>query len=154
MSSKATTVEQRVAELRDQLDYHLYRYHVLDDPEISDAEYDRLFDELVALEDEHPQFATPDSPTRRVGATPSDKFQKVEHPTPMGSLEKVTTDEALEKWHQDVCKRLGTTDVKYVTEPKIDGLSINLIYEGGVFVRGATRGDGYRGEDVSPNLRT
>jgi DNA ligase (NAD+) len=89
-----------------------------------------------------------------VGAPPSDKFQKVEHPSPMGSLEKVTTDEALEKWHADVCKRLGTSDVRYVTEPKIDGLSINLIYEGGVFVRGATRGDGYRGEDVTPNLRT
>jgi DNA ligase (NAD+) len=154
MSSKAQTVEQRAAELRDVLDYHLYRYHVLDDPEISDAEYDRLFDELVALEEANPELVTPDSPTQRVGAPPSEKFQKVEHPTPMGSLEKVTTDEALEKWHEDVCKRLGTSDVAYVTEPKIDGLSINLIYEDGVFVRGATRGDGYRGEDVTPNLRT
>jgi DNA ligase (NAD+) len=154
MSSKAQTVEQRAAELRDVLDYHLYRYHVLDDPEISDAEYDRLFDELVALEEANPELVTPDSATQRVGAPPSEKFQKVEHPTPMGSLEKVTTDEALEKWHEDVCKRLGTSDVAYVTEPKIDGLSINLIYEDGVFVRGATRGDGYRGEDVTPNLRT
>jgi DNA ligase (NAD+) len=142
------------AELREILDYHLYRYHVLDDPEISDAEYDRLYDELVALEQTHPELVTPDSPTQRVGAPPSEKFQKVEHPTPMGSLEKVTTDEALEKWHDDVCKRLGTSDVVYVTEPKIDGLSINLIYEGGLFVRGATRGDGYRGEDVTPNLKT
>jgi DNA ligase (NAD+) len=154
MSSKAQTVEQRAAELRDVLDYHLYRYHVLDDPEISDAEYDRLFDELLALEEANPELVTPDSPTQRVGAPPSEKFQKVEHPTPMGSLEKVMTDEALEKWHEDVCKRLGTSDVAYVTEPKIDGLSINLIYEDGVFVRGATRGDGYRGEDVTPNLRT
>jgi DNA ligase (NAD+) len=154
MSSKAQTVEQRVAELRELLDYHLYRYHVLDDPEISDAEYDRLFDELVALEEAHPELVRPDSATQRVGAPPSEKFQKVEHPTPMGSLEKVTTDEALEKWHEDVCKRLGTTDVAYVTEPKIDGLSINLIYEDGVFARGATRGDGYRGEDVTPNLKT
>jgi DNA ligase (NAD+) len=89
-----------------------------------------------------------------VGAPPSDKFQKVAHPSPMGSLEKVTTEEALEKWHQDVCKRLGTSDVAYVTEPKIDGLSINLIYEDGVFVRGATRGDGRLGEDVTPNVRT
>jgi DNA ligase (NAD+) len=151
MSSKE---ERRAAELRDALTYHLYRYHVLDDPEVSDAEYDRLYDELVALEEAHPELVTPDSPTQRVGAPPSEKFQKVEHPTPMGSLEKVTTDEALEKWHDDVCKRLGTNDVVYVTEPKIDGLSINLIYEGGVFVRGATRGDGYRGEDVTPNLRT
>jgi DNA ligase (NAD+) len=99
------------AELREILDYHLYRYHVLDDPEISDAEYDRLYDELVALEQTHPELVTPDSPTQRVGAPPSEKFQKVEHPTPMGSLEKVTTDEALEKWHDDVCKRLGTSEV-------------------------------------------
>jgi DNA ligase (NAD+) len=148
------TTEQRAAELREILDYHLYRYHVLDDPEISDAEYDRLYDELVGLEESDPGLVSPDSPTQRVGAPPSDKFQKVEHPSPMGSLEKVTTDEALEKWHQDVCKRLGTADVAYVTEPKIDGLSINLIYEDGAFLRGATRGDGYRGEDVTPNLRT
>jgi DNA ligase (NAD+) len=152
--SKTQTVEKRAAELRDQLDYHLYRYHVLDDPEISDAEYDRLYDELVALEEAHPELVTPDSPTQRVGAPPSEKFQKVEHPTAMGSLEKVTTEEALEKWHVDVCKRLGTSDVAYVTEPKIDGLSINLIYENGMFVRGATRGDGRQGEDVTPNLKT
>jgi DNA ligase (NAD+) len=148
------TTEERATELRQVLDYHLYRYHVLDDPEISDPEYDRLYDELVAIEESDPGLVTPDSPTQRVGAPPSDKFQKVDHPSPMGSLEKVTTDEALEKWHQDVCKRLGTSDVAYVTEPKIDGLSINLIYEDGGFVRGATRGDGYRGEDVTPNLRT
>jgi DNA ligase (NAD+) len=153
-SSKTTSPAKRAAELRDFLDYHLYRYHVLDDPEITDAEYDVLYDELVQLEDANPDLVTIDSPTQRVGAPPSDKFQKVEHPSPMGSLEKVTTDEALEKWHEDVCKRLGTSDVAYVTEPKIDGLSINLIYENGAFVRGATRGDGYRGEDVTPNLRT
>jgi DNA ligase (NAD+) len=146
--------EKRAAELRVVLDYHLYRYHVLDDPEVTDAEYDRLYDELAALEGANPELATPGSPTQRVGAPPSDKFQKVAHPSPMGSLEKVTTDEALEKWHQDVCKRLGTSDVAYVTEPKIDGLSINLIYEDGVFVRGATRGDGRLGEDVTPNVRT
>jgi DNA ligase (NAD+) len=146
--------EKRAAELRDVLDYHLYRYHVLDDPEVTDAEYDRLYDELAALEGANPELATPGSPTQRVGAPPSDKFQKVAHPSPMGSLEKVTTDEALEKWHQDVCKRLGTSDVAYVTEPKIDGLSINLVYEDGVFVRGATRGDGRLGEDVTPNVRT
>ena len=146
--------EKRAAELRDVLDYHLYRYHVLDDPEVTDAEYDRLYDELTALEEASPELVTPGSPTQRVGAPPSDKFQKVEHLSPMGSLEKVTTAEGLEKWHQDVCKRLGTSDVAYVTEPKIDGLSINLIYEDGVFVRGATRGDGRLGEDVTPNLRT
>ncbi len=153
-SSKTKSPKARAAELRELLDYHLYRYHVLDDPEIADAEYDVLYDELVRLEEANPELVTPDSPTQRVGAPPSDKFQKVDHPSPMGSLEKVTTDEALEKWHQDVCKRLGTSDVAYVTEPKIDGLSINLIYENGAFVRGATRGDGYRGEDVTINLRT
>jgi DNA ligase (NAD+) len=153
-SSKAKAVEQRATELREVLEYHLYRYHVLDDPEISDAEYDRLYDELVALEESDPGLVSADSPTQRVGAPPSEKFLKVEHPTAMGSLEKVTTAEALGKWHEDVCKRLGTSDVVYVTEPKIDGLSINLIYEDGAFVRGATRGDGRRGEDVTPNVKT
>jgi DNA ligase (NAD+) len=153
-SSKTTSPAKRADELRRVLDYHLYRYHVLDDPEITDAEYDALYDELVRLEEANPKLVSADSPTQRVGAPPSDKFQKVEHPSPMGSLEKVTTDEGVEKWDADVCKRLGTTDVAYVTEPKIDGLSINLIYESGAFVRGATRGDGQRGEDVSVNLRT
>jgi len=152
--TKANTDEARIAELRERVDYHLYRYHVLDEPEISDAEFDRLWDELLALEREHPDLQIPDSPTQRVGAPPSDKFEKVEHPTPMGSLEKVTTDEQLEKWHADVVKRLGTDEVRYVTEPKIDGLSINLLYEDGAFVRGTTRGDGFRGEDVTPNLKT
>ena len=154
MAVSSASVRKRVEELRKLVDYHLYRYHVLDDPEISDAEFDRLWDELLSLEREHPELQTPNSPTQWVGAPPSDKFEKVDHPTAMGSLEKVTTDEALQKWHEDVCKRLGTSDVVYVTEPKIDGLSINLIYEDGVFVRGATRGDGRRGEDVTPNLRT
>ena len=152
--TKAKSEEARVAELRDTVDYHLYRYHVLDEPEIPDAEFDRLWDELLELEREHPELQSPDSPTQRVGAPPSDKFAKVEHPTPMGSLEKVTTDEQLEKWHADVVKRLGTNEVRYVTEPKIDGLSINLLYEDGVFLRGATRGDGFRGEDVTVNLKT
>jgi DNA ligase (NAD+) len=147
-------VKKRVEELRRLVDHHLYRYHVLDDPEISDAEFDRLWDELLELERQHPELESPDSPTARVGAPPSDAFAKVDHPSPMGSLEKVTTDEALEKWHEDVVKRLGSSDVVYVTEPKIDGLSINLIYEDGAFVRGATRGDGRRGEDQTTNLKT
>src|SRR5438477_8176935 len=94
-------VQARLDELRAELDHHLYRYHVLDEPEISDAEYDRLYDELVGLEEAHPELVIPESPTQRVGAPPSEKFEKVEHPTPMGSLEKVATDEALEKWHDD-----------------------------------------------------
>ena len=151
----SSEVRKRAVELREQLDYHLYRYHVLDEPEISDAEYDRLYDELVRLEDDHPELRDPTSPTARVGATPSDKFRKVEHIRPMGSLDKVTTDEALERWAADVRKRLGTDEpVAYVTEPKIDGSAVSLVYEDGLFVRGATRGDGERGEDVTPNLRT
>jgi DNA ligase (NAD+) len=150
----ASDVKSRAEDLRKQVDHHLYRYHVLDDPEVSDAEFDRLYDELVELERQHPELQTPDSPTQRVGAPPSDKFKKVDHPSPMGSLDKFTTDEQLLKWHDDVAKRLGTSDVAYVTEPKIDGLSINLIYENGVFARGETRGDGRRGEDVTTNLKT
>jgi DNA ligase (NAD+) len=146
---------ERAAVLREQLHHHNYRYHVLDDPEVSDAEYDRLFDELKVLEEEHPELATDDSPTRRVGAPPSDKFTKVEHLAPMGSLEKVTTDEALRKWADDVRKRLDSDEpVAYVLEPKIDGSAISLVYENGRLVRGATRGDGLRGEDVTVNLRT
>ncbi|MEK6274166.1 MAG: NAD-dependent DNA ligase LigA [Actinomycetota bacterium] len=153
MAAKAT--QGRVDDLRKQLEYHLYRYHVLDEPEISDAEYDRLYDELRALEDEHPELITPDSPTQRVGAPASGRFQKVQHLTPMGSLEKVTDDPGLVKWAQDIRKRLGTDEpVTFVTEPKIDGLAINLTYENGLLTRGATRGDGVQGEDVTANLRT
>jgi len=148
-------VQQRLDELREQVGHHLYRYHVLDEPEISDAEYDRLYDELRALEDEHQDLITPDSPTQRVGAPPSERFQKVQHLTPMGSLEKVTDDESLFKWAEDVRRRLDSDEpVAYVIEPKIDGLAINLTYEDGVLVRGATRGDGIQGEDVTVNLRT
>ena len=155
MPSSSTTVEKRAGELRELLNRYLYEYHVLDDPSVSDAEYDRLYDELVALEEANPKLITPDSPTHRVGAPTSDKFQKVRHLEAMGSLEKVTTDEALAKWADDIRKRLGSDeDVAYVIEPKIDGLAVNLTYEYGVFVRGATRGDGVQGEDVTPNLRT
>ena len=152
MSSDAAA---RAEQLRRELEHHLYRYHVLDEPEIPDAEYDRIFDELVRLEEEHPDLRDPTSPTQRVGAPPSDRFVKVRHLRPMGSLEKVTTDEALAKWEEDARKRLGRDEpVAWITEPKIDGLAINLTYENGVFVRGATRGDGVQGEDVTVNLRT
>ena len=154
MASSDTTT--RAAELREQLKRWGYAYHVLDDPEVDDAVYDRAFDELLALEDDLPDDQIPpDSPTRRVGAPASDKFRKVDHLQAMGSLDKVTTDEALAKWADDVRKRLGTDEpVAYVIEPKIDGLAISLLYEDGVLTRGATRGDGARGEDVTPNLRT
>ncbi len=146
---------RRAAELRERLNRYLHEYHVLDAPSVSDAEYDRLYDELVALEEAHPELVTTDSPTQRVGAPASDRFKKVRHLEPLGSLEKVTSDEALLKWAEDVRKRLGTDEpVAYVIEPKIDGLAVNLTYEDGLFVRGTTRGDGVQGEDVTPNLRT
>jgi DNA ligase (NAD+) len=145
----------RANELRGQLNRWLHEYHVLDDPSVDDATYDRAYDELVQLEREHPELVTPDSPTQRVGAPPSSKFEKVRHLSAMGSLEKVTTAEALDKWADDVRKRLDTDDeIAYALEPKIDGLAINLTYERGLFVRGATRGDGEIGEDVTINLRT
>ncbi len=154
-SSTAADVAARAAELRRVIAHHDYRYHVLDDPEIPDTAYDALVDELRAIEEEHPELVTPDSPTQRVGAPPAAGFRKVEHLVPMGSLEKVTTAEALAKWAEDVRKRLGGDEpVRYVVEPKIDGSAISLLYEYGVFVRGATRGDGQRGEDVTANLRT
>jgi DNA ligase (NAD+) len=155
VSSRTTVPAERAAELRRLVEHHLYRYHVLDDPEVEDSVYDALYDELQRLEDEHPELVTPDSPTQRVGAPPAEGFRKVEHLSPMGSLEKVTTREALEKWAEDVRKRLGTDEaVAYVLEPKIDGSAVSLVYERGVLVRGATRGDGERGEDVTANLRT
>ncbi len=149
-------VADRATELRDLLKRYSYEYHVLDAPSVPDAAYDRLFDELVELERELPESEIPpDSPTRRVGEPPSEGFQKAEHLAPMGSLEKVTTEEALRKWADDVRKRLDSDEpVAYVVEPKIDGSAISLVYENGVFVRGATRGDGHRGEDITVNLRT
>jgi DNA ligase (NAD+) len=155
MSSRTTSVMARAAELRERLNEASSAYYVDDEPIMSDAEFDRLYDELVALEQEHPELITPDSPTQRVGATPSDRFRKVEHLAPMGSLDKVTNDEQLTKFADDVRKRLGTDEaVAYLVEPKIDGLAVSLLYENGVYARGATRGDGERGEDITPNLRT
>ena len=154
-SSRSNTVEQRAEQLRSKLNRWLHEYHVLDEPSVDDATYDRHYDELVELEREHPGLVTSDSPTQRVGAPASERFQKVRHLTAMGSLEKVTTDEALVKWAEDVQKRLDSNaPVAFVLEPKIDGLAINLTYEDGLFTRGATRGDGEIGEDVTVNLRT
>jgi DNA ligase (NAD+) len=147
--------ESRAGQLRAQLNRWLHEYHVLDEPSVDDATYDRAYDELVELEQADPALVTSDSPTQRVGAPASAKFQKVQHLTPMGSLEKVTTDDALVKWAEDVQKRLDSDEpVAFVLEPKIDGLAINLTYEDGLFTRGATRGDGEIGEDVTVNLRT
>jgi DNA ligase (NAD+) len=155
MPSSETDAATKLVELRRLVEHHNYRYHVLDDPEVEDAVYDALYDELKALEDDHPELVTADSPTQRVGGEPAAGFRKVEHLLPMGSLEKVTTGEALQKWAEDVRKRLGTDEpVAWVIEPKIDGSAVSLLYEEGALARGATRGDGERGEDVTQNLRT
>jgi DNA ligase (NAD+) len=149
------SARERVRELRAQIEHHNYRYYVLDDPEVTDARYDRLFDELKALERAHSELASPDSPTQRIGAAPSERFQKVRHLQTMGSLEKVTKADDVLKWAEDVRRRLDSDEpIAFVTEPKIDGSAISLVYENGSFVRGATRGDGEVGEDVTRNLRT
>src|SRR5260370_879665 len=146
---------KRAAELRELLNRALIAYHVEDAPVMEDSAYDALYDELAAIEAEHPELVTLDSPTRRVGAPPSAKFQKVRHLSPMGSLEKVTTDEGLQKWEADIRKRLGGDEaIAYGLEPKIDGPASNLLYECGVFVPRAKRGRGVPGEDVTPDLRT
>jgi DNA ligase (NAD+) len=142
-------------ELRKQIHFHNYRYHVLDSPVISDMEYDRLLVELKQIEAEHPEWITPDSPTQRAGATPSDKFEKVEHPTPILSLANAFGAEDALAWFERVRKMDDRVErTKFVVEPKIDGLSVILHYQDGVFMKGATRGDGLIGEDITANLRT
>jgi DNA ligase (NAD+) len=148
-------IEKRLRELRDQISYHAYRYHVLDDPVISDAEYDRLFEELKRLEAAHPDRVTPDSPTQRVGAVASDKFAKVRHPAPILSLGNAFHGDEVRAWWTRISKLIPAgRPVAFVVEPKIDGLSVVLHYRDGVFAQGATRGDGEIGEDITPNLRT
>ncbi len=151
--------DQRAAELRRQLEHHNNRYYVLDDPEIGDDEYDALLDELRGLEAEHPELRTPDSPTQRVGAPPLERFEPVEHLEAMLSLGNARNEEELRAWETRLANYLKRLDItasqfSYTTEPKIDGLAVSLTYEDGVLVRGATRGDGRVGEDVTQNLRT
>ena len=150
---------QRVAELRRQLEHHGYRYYVLDDPEIGDDQYDALIDELRRLEADHPELLTPDSPTQRVGGEPVSDLVKVRHPEPMLSLANARSAEELRAWIQRMRNHLAREGIEdpqfeFVAEPKIDGLAISLIYRDGVFERGATRGNGEIGEDVTHNLRT
>jgi DNA ligase (NAD+) len=149
------TAKKRVAALREQLNYHNYRYHVLDDPEISDAEYDRLLVELRQLEEQHPELVTPDSPTQRVGAAPVSELQPVVHAVPMLSLDNAFTEEDLLNFDRRVRERLETEEeIEYAAEPKLDGLAVSFRYESGRLVQAATRGDGLRGEDVTHNVRT
>ncbi len=152
MADAAAT--KRIQELRDQLNLHNYQYFVLDSPLISDADYDLLMRQLRALEEANPDLASPDSPTQRVGATPSPEFKEVEHPQPMLSLGNAFDDDELAAWRRRAAGILERDDFAMVCEPKIDGLAIALTYEHGRLVRGATRGDGARGEDVTPNVRT
>ncbi len=146
---------RRVEALREQIRYHNYRYYVLDEPAISDAEYDALMRELRALEAAHPELVTPDSPTQRVGAPPGEQFAKVQHVVPMLSLANAFDEAEVRAWYDRVVRLLGNdAQVAFVVEPKIDGLAVTLIYRNGILVRGATRGDGETGEDVTANLRT
>ena len=148
---------ERAAELRTQVEYHQYRYYALDDPEISDQDFDALFRELQAIESEYPELRTPDSPTRRVGGVVSERFERVQHPAPMLSLGNAFSQDELYAW-RDRVKRLLTEEqqaaLSFVVEPKFDGLTVVLHYEDGLFTQGATRGDGEYGEDITPNLRT
>jgi len=147
-------VKRRIKELREVINHHNYRYYVLDSPEISDAEYDELMRELKQLEAEHPELVTPDSPTQRIGAPPVEAFGVVEHPQPLLSLANAFSYEELAAWHKRVSNLLGGRQFDLVCEPKIDGLAVALTYADGLLVTGATRGDGYRGEDITQNLRT
>jgi DNA ligase (NAD+) len=148
------TVRERVEELRRQLEQHNYRYYVLDEPEVSDAEYDTLMQELRRLEAEHPELQSPDSPTQRVGAGPLEAFGIVEHRLPLLSLANAFGEDELRAWHQRVVRLIGERPLCYVLEPKIDGLAVSLFYEDGRLAVAATRGDGLRGENVTEQVRT
>ncbi len=148
------SVKKEVEELREKLRYHEYRYHVLDDPEISDAAYDRMLVRLKELEAAHPELVTADSPTARVGAAPREGFQSVRHTRPMMSLDNAFSFDALRDFDRRVREGIGREEIEYIAEHKFDGLSISLLYEDGALVRGVTRGDGTTGEEVTPNVRT
>src|SRR6266496_536729 len=154
MPSAAKNIDQRLESLREKIRQHEYRYYVLDDPEISDAEFDRLMNELKNLEAEHPDLITPDSPTQRVGGKPREGFVKVRHSSPILSLDNAYTEEELRNWERRVHELSGRKDVDYVCELKLDGMSLALAYEESKLARGVTRGDGSVGEDVTLNVRT
>jgi DNA ligase (NAD+) len=147
-------VEKKIEALREKIRHHEHLYYVLDDPTISDAEFDQLMQQLKALESEYPSLATPDSPTQRVGGKPREGFVKVPHSSPMLSLDNTYNEEELRDWERRVHELTGRSDVDYVCELKLDGMSLALIYEGGKLARGVTRGDGSVGEDVTLNVRT
>ncbi|HEY4659171.1 MAG TPA: hypothetical protein VIH11_06660, partial [Gemmatimonadaceae bacterium] len=147
-------IQRRVAELRAAIEKANYEYHVLDAPVISDEQYDGMLRELLGLEEAHPELVTPESPTQRVGAPPSERFKPVEHSRPMLSLGNAFDPDELRAFDQRVRKALGRDRVDYTCELKIDGLAVNLTYVDGKFTQGATRGDGLTGEEITANLRT
>lgn len=147
-------IKKRIEQLRAEINHHNYRYYVLDSPEISDAEYDELMRELKQLEEQYPQFLTSDSPTQRIGAAPVEAFGVVEHPLPLLSLGNAFSKDELLAWHTRTAKLVGTTQFDFVGELKVDGLAVALTYVNGQLATGATRGDGFRGEDITQNLRT
>ncbi|MEM1231868.1 MAG: NAD-dependent DNA ligase LigA, partial [Pseudomonadota bacterium] len=153
-SHSVASAKQRANTLRAELDEHGHRYHVLDAPVLTDAQYDALFDELRALEEAYPELVTTDSPTQRVGGTPLAGFDTVEHPVPMLSLEKCTETEELTQWMTRSVAALESTSLAFTCEPKIDGVAVALLYEQGQLVRAATRGDGTTGENITANVRT
>ncbi|MGB9104221.1 MAG: NAD-dependent DNA ligase LigA, partial [Terriglobales bacterium] len=154
MATAAKTVQHKIEALRDQIRHHEHRYYVLDAPEISDAEYDRLVNELKKLEAEHPELITPDSPTQRVGGKPREGFVKVEHSSPMLSIDNVYTQDELNAWLKRVRGVTGKKTLHYVCELKMDGLSMAVRYSNWCLVEALTRGDGMVGEDVTANVRT
>jgi len=155
MASSREETKREILSLREQLEQHNYHYHVLDNPVISDAEYDRLFRRLLDLEKAHPEFASPDSPTRKVGAPPLEKFTTVRHNIPMLSLNNATNQEEMKEFEERIQRFLKSSQpIQYVVEPKIDGVAVELVYENGHFTVGSTRGDGINGEDISLNLKT
>jgi len=151
----AEDIRKRVEKLREEIEYHNYRYHVLDQPEVSDAHYDRMMRELEKLEQEHPELRSPNSPTQRVGAPPLEAFEIVRHTLPMLSLANAFDENETRDFDKRVKRFLGSTeDVEYVVEPKLDGLAVELVYERGQLLVGSTRGDGVNGESITQNLRT
>src|SRR6266436_1002100 len=154
MARASKDVENKVEDLRDRIRHHEYRYFVLDDPEISDYDFDKLVEQLKRLEGEHPELITPDSPTQRVGGKPREGVVKARHSSPMLSLDNTYNEEELRSWERRVHELSGRKDVDYVCELKLDGMSLALVYEDGKLVRGVTRGDGTVGEDVTLNVRT
>src|SRR2546426_6277691 len=154
MVTATQDIEKKIETLRDKIRHHEYRYYVLDDPEITDADFDQLMNQLKKLEGEHPDLIKPDSPSQRVGGKPREGFVKVPHSVPMLSLDNTYNEEDLRNWERRVHELSGRQDIEYVCELKLDGMSLALHYEDGKLIRGITRGDGNIGEDVTLNVRT